>query len=289
MGKYRIRILLIIIVLFTGMAVLCEARGNGGTTASDKLKGVLYQMRSNQSLLHSGKARLARDLYNGVSGMRIDMVQEALVKGADPNYCIGEFGWQDSNPLNVISWYPTYFYFEVEFDIPNPTPEIAIVNYLVDNGADINKRPYVWSVVYHSGNEYIQRIERRRKLNNEAVDSDSIKREEGRFVDDVNRLLQIFLIKGADPDKLGHPYPYSKEAAINKTITEEQANIYFSNGTRAINIAIEKGMKWEKQVDLLLQYTKLDEDSINAAERSNDPAMQEKISMLWQMQIEQTH
>jgi hypothetical protein len=289
MGKYRIRVLSIIIVLFAGISVLCEARGNGGTAVSDKLKGVLYQMRSNQSLVHSGKERLAEDLYNGVSGMRIDMVQEALSRGADPNYCIGEFGWQDSNPLNVISWYPTYFYFGVEVDIPNPTPEIAIANHLIDNGADINKRPYVWSIVHHSSNEYFKQIERRRKLNNEEVDSDSIKGEESQFVEDVNRLLQIFLVRGADPDKLGHPYPYSKEAAISKTITEEQANAYFFKGTRAINIAIEKGMKWEKQVDLLLRYTKLDEYSINAAERSNDPAMQEKISTLWQTQIGETH
>jgi hypothetical protein len=35
---------------------------------------------------------------------------------------------------------------------------------------------------------------------------------------------------------------------------------------------------------LLLQYTKLDENSLKAAKESNDHAMIEKITMLWEMQ-----
>jgi hypothetical protein len=62
----------------------------------------------------------------------------------------------------------------------------------------------------------------------------------------------------------------------------EKAQAYFNRGTRAINEAIRKGMVWESQVDLLLEYTSLDEDSLIAAEESGDPGMKEKIRRLWE-------
>jgi hypothetical protein len=102
-------------------------------------------------------------------------------------------------------------------------------------------------------------------------------------VADANRLLEAFLKTGTDPDKLGHPYPFSSDA-MDVKITDKQANEYFVQGTRAVNVAIEKGILWESQVDLLLQYTKLDEESLKAAERSNDPVMIEKIKNLWKEQ-----
>jgi hypothetical protein len=52
-------------------------------------------------------------------------------------------------------------------------------------------------------------------------------------------------------------------------------------GTRAINIAMEKGIKWESRVDLLLQCTKLYEESLKAAERSHNSEMVKKITKLW--------
>jgi len=67
-------------------------------------------------------------------------------------------------------------------------------------------------------------------------------------------------------------------------MTEEEANEYHAKGTRPINEAIKKGMRWESQVDLLLQYTTLDEDSLEAAKESKEPAMIEKINKLWNEQ-----
>jgi hypothetical protein len=96
-------------------------------------------------------------------------------------------------------------------------------------------------------------------------------------------VLEAFLKAGADPDKRGHPYPYSYEAMRNR-ITDEEADEYFAQGTRPINEAIKKGIRWERQVDLLLQYTVLDEDSLIAARESRDPAMIEKITKLWDEQ-----
>jgi hypothetical protein len=45
-------------------------------------------------------------------------------------------------------------------------------------------------------------------------------------------------------------------------------------------------MRWESQVDLLLQYTTLDKDSLKAAKQSKDKAMIEKITKLWNEQNE---
>jgi hypothetical protein len=100
------------------------------------------------------------------------------------------------------------------------------------------------------------------------------------YVEDANRVLEAFLEAGADPDQPGHPYPYSYEV-VDNGISDEEANEYFARGTRAINEAIKKGIWWESQVDLLLRYTTLDEDSLAAAEESNDPAMIAKITKLW--------
>lgn len=43
-------------------------------------------------------------------------------------------------------------------------------------------------------------------------------------------------------------------------------------------------MNWESQVDILLEYTKLDEASLAAARESGDPAMAAKIAALWRKQ-----
>jgi hypothetical protein len=88
---------------------------------------------------------------------------------------------------------------------------------------------------------------------------------------------------GADPDKRGHPYPYTlgEEACY---ISDEEANTYFAKGTRPVNEAIKKGMVGESQADLLLRYVKLDEASLEAARESGDPGMVEKINRLWEEQ-----
>jgi hypothetical protein len=231
----------------------------------------------------SGDRKLARELYNAIQFFDVDKVIEVINEGGDPNYCLGEAGWVDSNPLDVLSWYNTRSYFGVTKKIPDPLPDITILDILVNSGADINRRPYIWAIVYIANNDDFEYIIRHRKINHESMDESDIMEEELQFVADVNRLLEGFLVAGADPDKLGHPYPYSYHLDV-VFFNDRRANRYFSKGTRAINVAIEKGILWENQIDLLLQYTKLDEESLKAAERSNDPAMIEKINTLWRKQ-----
>jgi hypothetical protein len=237
---------------------------------------------------HTEGMGLARDLYNAIQFFDTDKVIEIINKGGDPNYCIGEAGWVDSNPLAVLSWYNTRRYFGSEKKIPEPIPDIAVLDILVNGGADINRRPYIWAIVYQANNDSFETIIRHRKYNHESMDKDDIIEEEMQFVNDVNRLLKGYLDAGADPDKLGHPYPYSNNLGV-VFLSDKRANKYFSKGTRAINIAIEKGILWESQVNLLLQYTNLDETSLEAAERSKDPAMIEKINKLWELQNSQKH
>jgi hypothetical protein len=226
------------------------------------------------------KIKNSSDLYRAIQFFDTDKVIELINKGYDPNYCKGEIGWVDSNPLDVISWYNTRDYFGSKRDIPDPIPDIAILNILVNAGADINRRPYIWALVYLANNDIFEWIIRQRKANHESMNEFDILDEELQFVNDVNRLIKGFLSVGADPDKLGHPYPYSNNIGV-LFLNDKSANRYFSKGTRAINVAIEKGILWESHVDLLLQYTKLDKESIKAAERSNDPNMIEKINKLW--------
>ena len=185
---------------------------------------------------------------------------------------------------------------------------------LHEYGADIHHRPYIWYKVNEFGNEYVERqlefeyssmareivnIEDESEL--EARDdrpysvrvqglADQLEMEDSerenkfkQFIDNSNKVITVLLEMGADPDQKGHPFPFTREA-ISKMMNDKKAAKYFAQGTRAINEAIEKGMRWESQVDLLLQYTSLDEESLNAAQRSNDPEMIEKINALWKNQ-----
>jgi hypothetical protein len=215
-----------------------------------------------------------------------ELVKRFLEAGTDPNYCRGENGWVDSNPLKVLaeSFYNTYDYGYGSRPkvVPDPVPDVEIFWLLLNAGADINKLPYIWDRVFIYSNQSLDR-KRQRIIRDIASGNAALEEEKRTFIKDANRLLEAFLKAGADPDKLGHPYPFGYDWKV-PFLTDKKANKYFSKGTRAINIAIEKGIVWESQVDLLLQYTTLDEESLKAAERSGDPAMVEKINALWKKQ-----
>jgi len=226
--------------------------------------------------------KLSKDLYNAVWGRQVKWLKEILATGVNPNFCIGECGWLDSNPLNVIAnrIESTYSFYENSKPVPETLPSITVFQLLIDAGADVNERPYVWNIVHFYNNDIVDRVERLNRNSGKSLNREDINDQVRYFVSDVNRLLQCFLKAGADPDKLGHPYPYSAEA-MHAKINDKQANEYFVKGTRAINEAIEKGILWESQVDLLLQYVKLDENSLIAAQESGDSAMVNKINELW--------
>jgi hypothetical protein len=284
MTNNKMTLLFVIAMLaVAGLIVSCESSEK---TRMDKaMRMILKPFRSGQ-VFKDKNDKLANELYNAVYRKDIKAVKKVLERGADPNYCLGEAGWIDSNPLNVIaeSFYDVYYRKRIE-KIADPIPDVAVLNILLEAGSDINRRPYIWDRVFLYDNVRIEGIRRQREVNNESTEPEAMQEQIDVFISDANRLIEAFLKAGADPDKLGHPYPFSYEA-VKARIADEQANEYFARGTRAVNEAIEKGIAWESQVDLLLQYTKLDEKSLKAAERSNDPAMIEKINRLWEMQQE---
>ncbi len=231
---------------------------------------------------------LNREFYLQVYRWEIDKLEIFLQENKsniDPDYCNGIAGWVDSNPLSVVAddFYDTYIREAHGEVIPVPTPDIAVFNLLIDAGADINKRPYLCQrVCGFDSNKYNKT--NFTVINNEILTDKQMQEQLESYVKDTNRLIKAFLEAGADPDMLGHPYPFTSQA-MEASITEEKAQEYFKKGDRAINYAIEKGVVWESQVDLLLQYTKLDEKSLEAAERSKDPKMIDKINKLWKNRI----
>jgi hypothetical protein len=229
---------------------------------------------------------VAVPLANGIYGNNYSIVKEALKKGADPNYCHGDAGWYDSNPLDLLveTIYVTYNRHDaIKTNIELPD-DVKILYALLNAGADINKRPYIWHRVIQWDNETIKDIITRGDIYGHKRSDEEIRKNIDMYIQDSNRLLEEFLKSGADPDKKGHLYPYSKEVLL--TMTDDEAEKYFKAGSRAINEAIKKGIIWEGQVDLLLRYTTLDGDSLKAAEESGDSAMIEKISKLWAEQYE---
>ena len=228
-------------------------------------------------------------LNRSVDRLDCECATVILESGVDPDSCEGRFGWIDSNPLMILadSRYDVFIRLKTGDTIPSPTPDMRMFDLLLLHGADVNKRPYVWYIVTRTKSDDVESLWQSRLGSSEngkpLVDASEKDEFWKSSVEDENRLLRAFLKAGADPDMLGHQYPFSYEA-MEAGITDEQAKKYFDKGTRAINEAIEKGMAWESQVDLLLQYTKLDEESLNAAQRSGDPEMIKKIQKLWEKQ-----
>jgi ankyrin repeat protein len=228
--------------------------------------------------------------YNALSNQNVELVKRFLEAGADPNYCRGENGWVDSNPLALVSVFKTLRRIRNGETLPNPLPDEELIRLLVEAGANINERPYIWEIVYESRIENLGFftasegwIGHSLEYTLNKISYDEFVEQLNGFIYDTNRLIEAFIKHGADPDKLGHPYPFSYDSKVPR-LNNKKANEYFNNGTRAIDVAIEKGIMREKQVDLLLQYTSLNEGSLKAAEKSNDPAMISKINDLWKMQ-----
>ena len=246
--------------------------------------------KANELLMDRRSTEADLMLYNAICGNSVTLVKEAFEIGANPNYCKGDAGWYDSNPLDVLvenildSYYlmddlELYYDDQRYLEISN----LGVLDLLLSKGADVHKRPYIWHIVVLWDNSRIADIKKTGDIYGHKRSEEEILKHIQIYIADANKLLEGFLKNGADPDKLGHKHQYSLDA-IKENITDEKANVYFSIGTRAINEAIEKGILWESQVDLLLQYTKLDEESLKAAERSNDPIMIDKIRRLWEEQ-----
>ncbi|MDC7126136.1 MAG: hypothetical protein PQJ46_11260 [Spirochaetales bacterium] len=280
--------LFLIILMFTS----CGAESKNINSENNSRKGglirvFLWPIRTGKTIFITKDKKFAKELYIAVNAAQDgydDQKLKELIKynNLDLNFCIGDSGWIDSNPLDVVaqSFFALHVQERLGMTIPSPPSDVNTLNILVNANADIDRRPYIWHRVYLYDNKILKSVISQGKVDGLSVNSEEMKKRINDYVDDSNILLEAFIEAGADPDKKGHPYPYDW-AKTKGRMTDEEANKYFEQGSRPINIAIEKGIVWESQVDLLLKYVKLDEESLKAAERSNDPEMIEKINRLW--------
>jgi hypothetical protein len=154
------------------------------------------------------------DLYRAVDYRKPEVLKALLEAGADPNECLGVEGWISNNPLQMVirRCDSTYSRMKRGEAIPDPLPDVAMMNILLEAGADIDRRPYVWSTVVLGDNMWIKHIQdsTTQKANGEFIKTQEEADEEKHlYVYDNNRLLKAFLEAGANPDKPGHPVPYS--------------------------------------------------------------------------------
>ncbi|MBQ8681139.1 MAG: hypothetical protein IJ530_15515 [Treponema sp.] len=217
--------------------------------------------------------------YNSLYELDLERVRNHLENGFNSNECKGEARWVDSNPLRVVSekWFSSYDF--IHNDVKNIAvfPDVEIIKILVEHGADINRLPYIWNKIWRWNNDTIKDITKNLKNPNSEVIIDC-------FINDHNRVLRVLLENGANPNLKGHPYPFGKSRWL-LFFTDKKAFKYFNSpeATTPLYEAIKKGMVWESQVDLLLEYGAiLDESCLEAAKQSGDEAMFQKIEKLLQ-------
>ena len=234
--------------------------------------------KSKRLLLGFGD-QISHEANFGPSGREND-VKDYLAAGLDPDYCLKMYdGWQFRNPLMLFcSDFLLLSYYEKDYILPNY--DVEVFNQLINAGADINKYPYIWANVYLHNDDMI-RIFKRDHENSE----NDVETFIPCYISDCNRSLKMFLEAGADVNRKGSPVPFKKN--ICEKISEAKIQEYFNSpdSTSPIYEAIKKGMVWESQVDLLLEYGAiLDESCLDAAKLSGDEAMIKKIKSLLELQ-----
>lgn len=203
-------------------------------------------------------------------------VKDYLVAGMDPNYCLKMYdGWQYRNPLMLFcSDFLSNSYYKKDHIRPNY--DMDVFNQLIAAGADVNRYPYVWAGVYLRNSDAINIFETNFDVPKEEMPILTLC-----YISDCNRVLEFFLTAGADVNKKGSPTPFNDD--VCEKIREEKIQEYFNSpeATTPLYEAIKKGMVWESQVDLLLKYGAiLDDSCLEAAKLSGDDKMILKVQKL---------
>ena len=189
-----------------------------------------------------------REFYEALLTHNVEKTRVFLDAGYDPDNCFFPgCVWEEGNPLLVVS-------FKWE---PSDNVE-EMIRLLVEYGADINRLPYIW-----------------RRVN--FFDNESEKEYS-------NRVIKALLDNGADPNLKGLFAPFDEEKYFSYiTMTEKKARKKFKSkkATTPLYEAIKKGILWESQVDLLLEYgAQPDKSCLEAAKLSGDDQMIKKIERI---------
>ena len=267
-----------IILLIVIVSVVCSKIFFSQSLPSQRATYYGDVPKSKRLLLGFGD-QISHESNFGPSGREND-VKDYLAAGLDPDYCLKMYdGWQFRNPLMLFcSDFLLLSYYEKDYILPNY--DVEVFNQLINAGADINKYPYIWANVYLHNDDMI-RIFKRDHENSE----NDVETFIPCYISDCNRSLKMFLDAGADVNRKGSPVPFEKN--ICEKISEAKIQEYFNSpdSTSPIYEAIKKGMVWESQVDLLLEYGAiLDESCLDAAKLSGDEAMIKKVKTLLELQ-----
>ena len=252
----------IFIIVFSLFLIGCTNK------RKESFMNLFYETEWNQM---NEKEKNYRQFFNSIVRYEweMDNVKKFLEEGFDPNYCKGECYWYDSNPLLCVanSSYSVYPRKKINEIIPDPTPDVVLLDLLLKYDADIYRYPYVWIIV---GAHYFPQGK------NESDE------EYLSYINDKNRLLKAFLERGADANAKANPENFIFNRENASLSYEEFCNQCKSDeATTPLYEAIKKGSMWESQVDLLLQYGAIPDDScIKAAELSGDEKMILKIQEL---------
>jgi hypothetical protein len=106
------------------------------------------------------------ELYWAITIYDVDSVRKYIEEGYDPNICRGE-GWYEATPLNIIArgFYDTYARFgSPKREMPEILPDVEMLQLLVEAGADVNRRPYIWCRTYTYENSSLDSRMKRRSL-----------------------------------------------------------------------------------------------------------------------------
>ena len=220
------------------------------------------------------------DYFKALLTHNVEKTRVFLDAGYDPNRCVVLIGnWEEYNPLLVVVS-NSFSCWDVNTNTRKDLEtydDVELINLLAEYGADVNLLPYIWKRVYVDSNDYI-------KSRTEHFPEDIAAEKTLCLIEDSNRVIKALLDNGADPNYKGHPAPFDEDNYfyyISMTVKKARRKFKSKKATSPLYEAIKKGMLWESQVDLLLEYGALvDKSCLEAAKLSGDDQMIKKIERI---------
>ena len=220
------------------------------------------------------------DYYKALLTHNVEKTRVFLDAGYDPNRCVVLIGnWEEYNPLLVVVS-NRFSCWDVNTNTRKDLEtydDVELINLLAEYGADVNLLPYIWKRVYVDSNDFI-------KSRTEHFPEDIAAEKTLCLIEDSNRVIKALLDNGADPNYKGHPAPFDEDNYfyyISMTVKKARRKFKSKKATTPLYEAIKKGMRWESQVDLLIENGALvDKSCLEAAKLSGDDQMIKKIERI---------